>query len=213
MSPTTLSEHGGPPGWPIQVLIRLDALMEVTKDGQTWLIGTGAEIAWIVSGTTVDTTITAAIPPVFAAYATFHELDQSRVAGQESVVVRHLANRSGDQSWWLGFLDTGAHDVVFEDVPKVTLYTGWHYVLVEAGPSQALSWRIGHMRAPYGYGALPDLIFPADRSWLVSALWDDTWTCVGGPAELIAELQQDPDVRARVVRLHEDATPPGHESL
>lgn len=187
--------------------------MEVSKDGRTWLIGTGAEVAWIAGGTTVGRTIASAIPPIFAAYATFHEIDESRIAGHESAVVRELASRSGDQSWWLGFLDTGAHDVVFEDVPKVTLYTGWHYVLVEAGPSQALSWRSGHMRAPHGYGALPDLMFPADRSWLVSALWDDTWTCVGGPAELIVQLQKDPDVRARVVRLHEDATPPGHESL
>ena len=29
-------------------------------------------------------------------------------------------------------------------------------------------------------GALPDLMFPADRSWLVSTLWDDDRTCVGG---------------------------------
>ncbi len=187
--------------------------MEVSKDGRTWLIGTEAEFAWIASGTSVGTTITAAIPPVFAAYATFHELDESHIAAHESAVVRELAGRSGDQPWWLGFLDTGVHDVVFEDVRKVTLYEGWHYVLVEAGPSQALSWRSGHMRAPHGYGALPDLMFPADRSWLVSALWDDTWTCVGGPAELIAGLQQDPDVRARVVPLDELAMPPGHESL
>jgi hypothetical protein len=187
--------------------------MEVTKDGRTWLIGTGAEVAWIASATTIGTTITSAIPPVFAAYATFHELDESRIAGQESAVVRNLANRSGDQPWWLGFLGTGAHDVVFDYAPRVTLYEDWPYVLVQAGPSQALHWRTGHMRAPDGYGALPDLMFPADRSWLVSALWDDTWTCVGGPAELIAELQQDLDVQARVVGPDEDATPPGHQSF
>ncbi|MFG3701741.1 hypothetical protein ACGF5C_28125 [Micromonospora sp. NPDC047620] len=31
-----------------------------------------------------------------------------------------------------------------------------------------------------------------DRSWLVSALWDDTWTCVGDPEALINTLQRDP---------------------
>jgi hypothetical protein len=51
------------------------------------------------------------------------------------------------------------------------------------------------MRAQYG--SLPDLFFPADRSWLVSALWDDAWTCIGGPADLIDVLERDPHVRAR----------------
>jgi len=69
------------------------------------------------------------------------------VSVQERAVVHHLTQRSGDQPWWLGFLETGAHDVVFDDVPKVTLYSDWHYVLVEAGPTQALTWRTGHMRA------------------------------------------------------------------
>ncbi len=45
------------------------------------------------------------------------------------------------------------------------------------------------------YGALPDLFFPADRSWLASALWDDTWTCIGGPAALIEILRQDPSYK------------------
>jgi len=187
--------------------------MQATKDGQTWPIGTCADVAWIVRGTGIGATITAAIPPVFAAYATFHELDESAITTQEHAVVKHLASWSGDQPWWLGFLDTGAHDVVFDDIPKVTLYSEWHYALVQAGPSQALSWRTGHMRAPDGYGALPDLMFPDDRSWLVSALWDDTWTCIGGPADLIAELQHDQDVRARLVQLDENAMPPGHHNL
>jgi hypothetical protein len=67
--------------------------------------------------------------------------------------------------------------------PEGDLYRDWHYVFVKAGPQQALTWRTGHMR--HGSGSLPDLFFPADRSWLVSALWDDTWTCIGGPANLI----------------------------
>ena len=45
-------------------------------------------------------------------------------------------------------------------------------------------------------GGLPDLFFPADRTWLASALWDDTWTDFGGSAELIDALQRDPIAKA-----------------
>jgi hypothetical protein len=62
------------------------------------------------------------------------------------------------------------------------------------------------MRAQFG--VLPDLFLPADRSWLVSALWDDTWACIGSPAELIETLEQDPLVKARRIQPNEDATPP-----
>ncbi|MET8039327.1 hypothetical protein ABZU25_00530 [Micromonospora sp. NPDC005215] len=87
------------------------------------------------------------------------------------------------------------------------LYWDWPYVLVEAGSEQALTWRTGHLR--HGRGSLPDLFFPADRSWLVSALWDDTWACVGGPEPLIHTLERDPLANARRVRPDEDALPPG----
>jgi len=115
---------------------------------------------------------------------------------------------TAEQPWWLGYLDTGAHDVVFNTVPKVTLYWGWRYVLVEAGPEQALTWRSGHMRGGV-LGGLPDLFFPADRTWLASALWDDTWTDFGGSAELVDALQRDPIANARQVQPDQDAVPPG----
>ncbi|MEV4847025.1 hypothetical protein AB0K20_27860 [Micromonospora matsumotoense] len=74
--------------------------------------------------------------------------------------------------------------------------------------ARAVTWRTGsHLR--HGRGALPDLFFPADRSWLVSALWDDTWTCVGGPTPVIHALERDPVANARQVRPDEDALPPG----
>jgi hypothetical protein len=94
----------------------------------------------------------------------------------------------------------------------VTLYSGWHYVLVEAGPEQAATWR---RHGPWSFwkGALPNLMFPADHSWLVSTLWDDDWTCIGGPAELVDRFLGHPDLAARPVVLGQDATPPGHEAL
>ncbi|WP_326561512.1 hypothetical protein [Micromonospora sp. NBC_01796] len=180
--------------------------MEVTRDGRSWRIGTADDVAWLVGQTTEDLTITTAIPPVFEAYATFYPPEGVGYVAHERAVVDVLARHTPDQPWWLGYLETGPHDIVFPDAPRVFLYWNWPYVLVEAGPEQALTWRTGHMR---GDGPLPDLFFPADRSWLVSALWDDTWTDIGGTADLIAALRHNPLVNARPVGPDEDALPPG----
>lgn len=50
---------------------------------------------------------------------------------------------------------------------------------------------------------------------LVSTLWDDDWTCVGGSEQLIAELLSHPALQghARRVIADEDATPPGHQAF
>jgi hypothetical protein len=181
------------------------------KDGRTWRIGTQAEVAWIEDGTTTDLTITSAIPPVFAAYATLvvpEELqDRHR---RDQVVLALLSEYSAGQPWWLGYLDTGGGDVVFPAAQKVELYqSSWHYMLAEAGPDQAALWRQGE---PWTLrkGVLPDLMFPADRRWLFSTLWDDDWSCIGGPAALVSRFLGHPALEARAVDLGQDATPPGH---
>ena len=46
------------------------------------------------------------------------------------------------------------------------------HVLVEAGPEQAAIWRKRNLSS-FWKGTLPNLMFLADRSWLVSTLWDD----------------------------------------
>jgi hypothetical protein len=56
--PTPPSQRQENPGW------------WRTKGGRKWRIGTDAEVAWIAGGTFTSLTITAAIPPVFEAYAT-----------------------------------------------------------------------------------------------------------------------------------------------
>lgn len=87
-----------------------------------------------------------------------------------------LLRQSGDQSWWLGYLDTGGADTVFPDAPTAFVYhSSWRYVLVASGPDEAARWRERDWKL-----AIPDLIFPGDRSWLLSTLWDDGWTCIGG---------------------------------
>jgi len=44
-------------------------------------------------------------------------------------------------------------------------------------------------------------------------LWDDDWTCVGGPAGLVGKFLRDAELQARPVALGPDATPPGHQAL
>ena len=181
------------------------------KDGGTWRIGTDAEVSWIASGTSVSKTITAAVPPVFDAYGTIVLPDRPEQRDKrDRAVAALLTAHSAGQPWWLGYLDTGSDDVIFPGAPMVTLYAGWHYVLVEAGPEQATAWR---RHDPGTYGTLPNLMFPADRSWLASTLWDDDWTCIGGSVSLMDSFLRHPDLEARRTVLGHDATPPGHQAL
>lgn len=177
----------------------------LAPSGLAWPIGTSTTVKWITDGTVADGTIATAIPPMFPAYATISEPDddsQIDIRDHERAVVGCLAAH-GTSAWWLGYLDTGAHDIVFPHVARVSMYWDWPYVLVQAGPDQAFTWR----------GILPDLIFPLDRSWLFSMLWDDGWTCFGGPTSLVDALASDPLINARPVRRSEDPTPPGHVAI
>ena len=181
-----------------------------TKDGQTWQIGTQIDVSWINEGSESGLTIRSAIPAVYDGYATIliPEDDAARQAG-ETLLLHLLGQWTSPQPWWLGYLDTGTHDVVFDRAPKVVIYSGWSYVLVQAGPKQASSWRADD---PWR-GRLPDLIFPADHSWLVSMLWDDDWRCLGGPANLIRTVLAENSLDARAVGIDGDATPPGRTAI
>jgi hypothetical protein len=182
------------------------------KNGSSWRLGASSEVAWIVDGTSMSRTIAAAIPEVFEAYATVElPSDDEGQDEHDQIVLTLLSQQSAAQPWWLGYLDTGADDIVFPDAPMVTLYSGWSYVLVEAGPEQAATWRDGGPSS-FWKGALPNLMFPEDRSWLVSTLWDDDWTSIGGPVALVDGFLHHPGLRAHAVAIGEDATPPGHRA-
>jgi hypothetical protein len=178
------------------------------KDGREWRIGSDADVAWIQGLTAPGLTIASAIPPVFGAYATIvvPDKDEGRSA-HARLVLQLLSEQSPDQPWWLGYLDTGADDLVFPDAPRLSLYAGWPYVLVQAGPAEAARWRqdLRSWRAPG-----PDLIFPADPSWLLSWLWDDDWQCLGGPTTLVDRFLAQSQLRVRQANLGEDDTTPGH---
>jgi hypothetical protein len=184
-----------------------------TRGGRTWRIGTNADVAWIANGTSRGRTITAAVPPLFEAYATVVLPEGGEGQDQhDGAVLGLLTEHTADQPWWLGYLDTGADDIVFPNAPMVTLYAEWSYVLVEAGPEQAATWRRTDLGG-FWKGALPNLMFPTDHSWLVSTLWDDEWTCIGGTAQLVDGFLRHAGLQARSVALGEDARPPGHRAL
>ena len=188
------------------------------KNGVAWPVGGQAQVDWITEGTEAGRRITAAIPPLFDDYATLTDAladedrprDLSLERRQDLTFVDVLRRHSGDRPWWIGYLDTGASDIVFWDAPKVTLYYGWSYVFVLAGPDQAAAWRPAPAGQPnWKSTELPEVMFPDDRSWLVSFLWDDGWACIGGPDALISDLLSDPVLapNARRVDTQQDATP------
>ncbi|HLI58071.1 MAG TPA: hypothetical protein VKV21_00260 [Solirubrobacteraceae bacterium] len=185
----------------------------VERDGRRWRLGTGEDAAWINDGTSPGLTITSAVPPAFDAYCTV-ELPRTHEDAErerhERAVIDLLDRHTPPQPWWLGYLDTGASDVVFPYAPRTTIYSGYGYVLVQAGPREAARWR------ERGFSwALPELMFPADRSWLVSTMWDDAWSSIGGSEQLVDRLLSDPLLgpRTRRVPLDQDATPPGHAAI
>jgi hypothetical protein len=81
-----------------------------------------------------------------------------------------------------------------------------------AGPDQAATWRPAPGGEPnWKSTELPEVMFPDDRSWLVSFLWDDDWACIGGSTALINDVLSDPVLapNAHRVDTQQDATPPG----
>jgi hypothetical protein len=184
-----------------------------------WRIGADAEIAWIRENTGSDRSIATGIPLVFEAYATLERPGSGDRDPQswledpdrhDAAVLAVLGEHTTAQPWWLGYLETGiGAETVFYDVPKVTLYSDWQYVLIEAGPEQAGSWRAYDLWK----GVLPDLMFPAERSWLTATLWDDKWTCIGGSRRLIDAFLAHASLRHRTRLIDptaKDITPPGH---
>lgn len=168
-------------------------------------------VDWITRSTRPGRTVTSAVPPGFARYATVVVPDGDAAKTRaDAALVEVLRAHTADQPWWLGYLDTGVADLVDPTAPRVSLYVGWPYVLLQGGPQRALTARRHRDSTPW-HSALPELLFPADRSWLVSTMWDDDWRCLGGPAGLVEALLVRPELEARSVRPDEDATPPGHD--
>jgi len=168
--------------------------MRRAVDETTWQIGGSREVAWIAANTRPGSTIATAIHP----FRRVCHRDRARERRGQVVVGRGLLAllqaQGPQQPWWLGYLETGVADLVFPNAPRVRLYSWWPYVLVKAGRDQAAIWRTNDDATPW-HSALPELMFPLDRSWLVSTLCDD-WRCVGGPTSLAEAVLRHPRLDA-----------------
>lgn len=164
-------------------------------------------VTWIRAGTSSGPTVLSAIPAGFEKYATIvvPEDDAARRRA-DSVLIRTLEGCTEEKRWWLGYLDTGNADVVAPAAERVLLYAGWRYVLLAGSADDALTAR---SHTPWS-SAVPELVAPIDRSWLLSKLWDDDWRCIGGPAWLVDTLLRHTELEIRPVTPSEDMTPPGH---
>ena len=101
------------------------------KDFREWRIGRDAEVAWITENTAAGLSITSAITPLFEAYATLEHpgtgepgtlVETSRDWDPYvAAVIGVLSEHTAEQPWWLGFLEYGGVNVVFDDVRKVGL--------------------------------------------------------------------------------------------
>lgn len=172
----------------------------------THAFGDESTVRWIRESCPAGLSIGAAIPPGFAAYATIVIPDETGPHRQhDAVLVEVLEKHSSTSQWWLGFLDTGADPLPFAGAGTVAVYGGWQFQIVGTSPDEAL-----RLRENVWYRTLPDLIFPDDRAWLVSTLWDDDWRCVGGPEALIKDLSASDALETRTLSRDQDATPPGH---
>ena len=93
------------------------------KDGQDWVIGTEDDVRWIQEAISISSTVTSAVPPHFSAYATVLVPDKHGGRSEDlRVLLDVLGGHSGDQPWWLGYLETGTDDLVFPDAPRTRLW-------------------------------------------------------------------------------------------
>jgi hypothetical protein len=174
------------------------------RDGRHWHIGSTADVAWIERAVDVSAPLVTLVPPIFAVYCRLELPDYAsngQRAHDQAVVELLSAGSASRQPWWLGYLEHGIGiDLVFDDAPRTSLF-GWDYVLVQAGPDQALKWRSSCAPDVAWKGALPDLIFPADHSWMLFTAWDDRWSGIGGSTDLIESFGRDPRLGPRTQRL------------
>ena len=150
--------------------------------------------------------VTTAIPPVFEAYAPSTRRGCRLPTPTNAPWSTSLVACTPDQPWWLGSRHRRPRRRLSARSRGCPSTGTGPIVLVEAGPEQALGRRV-RSHARRRTGSLPDLFFPADRSWLVSALWDDIWTDIGASAAILAALRRNPLVNARPRRARRGRAP------
>lgn len=135
------------------------------------------DVAWIRRGTVVSETIRSAIPEGFDVYGL---LDISEERPTEDALLAAVTADSNTQLV-AGWIDRGPYPPQPGD--EHVLYSGWRYRFRRTKASQLQGL------PAEGDGGFPDLLFPPDRSWLISLLWDDSWRSVGASNEVARRIK------------------------
>jgi hypothetical protein len=176
--------------------------MKASRDGKDWQVGDDQTVSWIRSNTVGGGRITAAIPPIYPRYATLMPSAGTAPEVFERECVEALEGCTPSQPWWLGFLHTGAFPSPFPDAQEVELNYNWEYLFVRARPPQALNWRRGNIRSGLD-GLIPEIIYPEDRSWLLSGMWDDAFICLGCDESVLNTLRNHEEISVDEVSVNE----------
>lgn len=172
------------------------------RDGKRWAIGNGDDVAWLDDAVDASAEKVSLVPPGFAAYCQLDlpERTPGSQVSHDRALVSRLSRAPASREWWLGYLEYGIGiDLPLSDAPRTKLF-GWDYVLVQAGAEQALNWRASEPPIAWK-GALPDVLFPADRSWVLVTDWDERWSGIGGTDGLVQSLLDDPELGPRTERV------------
>ena len=138
------------------------------------------DVNWIRQESALAETLTYAIPDRYEAYGV---LDLPREIGpvEDGLLDALTARPTG--LLIAGWIDRGPWPPSTGD--EHVLYTGWRYRLRRVAESELRGL------PTEGEGSFPDLLFPQDRSWLVSLLWDDSWRSIGASQAIATRLTQD----------------------
>ena len=150
----------------------------MARGGQTRLVDhvLDEDVDWIRGNDAAFGTLRFAIPSGYEAYGV---LDlPADIVPIEDALLSALGVDPADQLV-AGWIDRGPWSTPAGD--EHVLYSGWRYRLrrVAAADLSGLPTE--------GEGSFPDMLFPPDRSWLVSLLWDDAWRSIGS-SQAIADL-------------------------
>lgn len=167
------------------------------------------DLTWISSGTRPGDSIHSAVPPIFENYATIVVARDAEVRQAQHRAIGAVLESTKEAALWIGVIETGDPDDYLADAVRATLYANWPYHMKYISASTLLDHRNAHSER----GPLPDLVFPPDRSWLATRLWDDSWISFGGSAAVTDALMLATGTAARRVPPGGLITPPGEALL
>jgi hypothetical protein len=141
---------------------------------------TDEDVAWIRDGTSVSRTIRSAIPD---GYDVDGLVDLVEDGGRTESRLLTALGIAADEELVAGWIDRDG--LMTEAGDEHLLYATWRY-RIRIVRTAELEGRLH----PDVHDDFPDLLFPRDRAWLVSTLWDDTWRSIGASEATAREIER-----------------------